>query len=103
MRGEPDGGERREVATATNVFMELLRPSWKWNISYQYSARGWYKGQYLFGLRTIIIIWAIVGRQTKGATVKHVNTRTRVRLNSRAGESETSFDLTALLTLTQTN
>ena len=40
-----------------------------------------------------LIIWAIVGGQTNGATVKHVSTRTRVGLNSRAGKSEISFAL----------
>ena len=41
----------------------------------------------------ILVIWAIVGGQTNGATVKHANTRTRVGLNSGAGKSETSFAL----------
>jgi len=46
-----------------------------------------------------LIIWAIMDGQTKGTTVKHVNTSTRVGLNSRAGKSETSFALFTLCTL----
>ena len=49
-----------------------------------------------------LMIWAIVGGQTKGATVKHANTRTRVGPNSGAGESEASFALLALCTLSKT-
>ena len=44
-----------------------------------------------------------MGGQTKGATVKHVNTRTRVGLNSRVGKSETSFALSIYRKLTRQN
>jgi len=35
-----------------------------------------------------LVIWAIVGRQANSATVKHVNTRTGVGLNSSMGVNQ---------------
>ena len=38
-RGKLGGGEGREAAAATNAPPELLQPSRKWHIGYQYSIR----------------------------------------------------------------